>query len=1688
MIRRRRSRSALPLGKPGSRLVLLGVSVAVLIAAVAGLAGSGSTPERDGQPLVVANVDGATGPQRAQPAQRELVRAAPVSAAARTKTAATVSRPAAASPTAAVSPTAARPAKAKSKAKPHSRVNPLGASAFTPVHVPGARQPSAGRSLASISAIQSDEFNGATLDTSIWTVVDPVGDATVSTTGSQAQLAIPGGVAHDLWTNIDGVARIVQAAPNADFEVELKWDTAPAQQYQLQGVLVVQDADDMLRIETHYDGSRTRVFVGRIAGGVASSVHFGNLNGNGAVYFRLKREGNVWQLSTSRNGNSWNVATTFTQSLSVSAIGPFVGNSGAPPPAFASRLDYFRSIGAPPVVDTTPPAISNVAAAPSGTGAVVTWQTNEPASSTVAYGTTTAVADGLFSNASLVTDHRITVHGLACNTTYYYEARSRDAAGNDSAAAAGSFVTAACPTSITSDEFDGTLNTGLWTFVDPIGDVGLSVTGGHAEIAIPAGVRHDLWTNTDEVPRLLQAAPNTDFEVEAKWSSAVTTGYQQQGILVVEDRDDLLRIETHHDGTAVQLFVARIAGGVASVIHYGPAAGAPQYFRLERTGQSWVLSTSADGGSWTLGASWTSALTVTAIGPFAGNSGSLPPAFTSRVDYFRDIPPDVTAPVASAFSATTTAAAATVTWETNEPASAVLRYGTTTAYGLQVTARASSGGRVHTAIPHGLRCNTLYHYSVVATDPAGNSSASTDRTFTTAACPSVISSDEFNSGTLNTSLWTFVDPIGDASLALTGSKAEINVPAGVRHDLWTNADEVPRLLQATPDENFEVEVKYDSVLDSRYQLQGVVVEGAAGERLRIEVHHDSLKAYLFVASIIGGTASTIDSREIASGAPVYLRVGRAGDQWTVRYSYDGEAWLGGSSFTRAFDVTALGPYAGNSGSSPPAFVGSIDYFRETTDRTAPVISATAVSPRSRSAVVTWTTDERADSAVAFGPTTSYGSSTGTAKLETRHLVTVTGLACATTYHAQVRTKDANGNEKRGSDLVFTTLPCTPSGGPDIEVWHENELTFGGVGIPQTWVNVVGNVSDPDGVASMTAALNGGGAMQLGLGPDGWRLERAGDFNVELNEAALLPGANRVELRAVDGAGNATVKHVTVEWLGSSAGPTPAANGPVLVIASHPDDEALGAAGIVNRAVAQGRRVVVAVVSNGDDVSNPGIGGECEAPGTTEAGVAAHGLRRNRETLAAMGLLGLTWSSDLEATDVVFLGYPGTRLSDVAGATTPWTNDLSGLHHTYAEDGDASVATCNGDFAYLRTGAHAPLTGASLAADFDALLELVEPSDVYTHAWFDGHPDHAEVYRLVVDALKRTATSARLHSTIQHPEGTTSCMALSAAQWPNPALGGNDPFARFTPALDVIAPPTPACSTSPTGSSWGPVGPPHEQVEVPLAMQADTEATNLKWQVISRYETQIDCSTPSEYHVTCGYMRAFVKKHEFFWQWPYGTARLWPQAYTTDWSSSAGSFAEQAQVIDGQWRVEADGVRPISTGFDRLLTLGDRGWKDYEVTVPVTLHSTDSSKSDVGVGIAVGWQGHNAWDQPRKGHPTGGLCLYSRGQPEPAPLRLQIGYSPGPTDDTLMAVQDPPQALIPDVAYVFRFRQHRVQSGSTQYSCKVWQANAPEPAAWTLVADIPDWPGETDQHPGSAVLVAHNADATFGDVTIAPVGG
>ena len=83
-------------------------------------------------------------------------------------------------------------------------------------------------------------------------------------------------------------------------------------------------------------------------------------------------------------------------------------------------------------LDRVPPAIAGVRAVDVGTtSARIIWTTDEPASSQVQYGPTTAYGHLSPLLTEPVTNHSVTITGLAAGTVYHYRARSLDRAGNE---------------------------------------------------------------------------------------------------------------------------------------------------------------------------------------------------------------------------------------------------------------------------------------------------------------------------------------------------------------------------------------------------------------------------------------------------------------------------------------------------------------------------------------------------------------------------------------------------------------------------------------------------------------------------------------------------------------------------------------------------------------------------------------------------------------------------------------------------------------------------------------------------------------------------------------------------------------------------------------------------------------------------------------------------------------------------------------------------------------------------------------------------------------------------------------------------------------------------------------------------------------------------------------------------------
>jgi hypothetical protein len=536
-------------------------------------------------------------------------------------------------------------------------------------------------------------------------------------------------------------------------------------------------------------------------------------------------------------------------------------------------------------------------------------------------------------------------------------------------------------------------------------------------------------------------------------------------------------------------------------------------------------------------------------------------------------------------------------------------------------------------------------------------------------------------------------------------------------------------MQAVGDTDFEAEVKFLSAVTQAHQMQGLIVEQDAENFLRFDVYAGGGGVQVFAASFVNGSPTILVNAAISAAAHYYLRVKREGSQWTYSYSADGTSWTVGASFPRSMSVNQVGVFGGNGvGSASPGFTAVVDYLFNTASPIVPEDGgqgAITVSVQGNGTV---------------------GRNPEQASYEVGQVVELTAVPAAgwsfLGWSGAVSGSENPLQLTMEGDCAVTAYFTHHATEPAISVWYGDHQVFGHQGMPQHWVNILGNVGDPQNVTSLTYWLNGSFGGNLSLGPWSPRLVQPGDYNIEIDYAELLPGLNQV---------------------------------------------------------------------------------------------------------------------------VIFT---------------------------------------------------------------------------------------------------------------QRSDGTQNTRAV----------------------------------------------------------MVDNAAGN-----------------------------------------------VWPTTYSIDWTTVT-SIVDVVQVVDGKWTINADQLRILETGYDRLIALGDLTWADYEITVPITVHSTDGpSNNPSAVGFLLRWDGHDllANEQPRLAwYPNGAVGWYRWHQDANGPT-LEI-IENGPVSGSVLGGR----SLELGVKYMFKMRVETLPPGSSHkcaYSLKFWQESQPEPAGWDLV----HW-ASTGFDYGSLLLIAHYADAAFGNVTVVPV--
>ena len=224
---------------------------------------------------------------------------------------------------------------------------------------------------------------------------------------------------------------------------------------------------------------------------------------------------------------------------------------------------------------------------------------------------------------------------------------------------------------------------------------------------------------------------------------------------------------------------------------------------------------------------------------------------------------------------------------------------------------------------------------------------------------------------------------------------------------------------------------------------------------------------------------------------------------------------------------------------------------------------------------------------------------------------------------------------------------------------------------------------------------------------------------------------------------------------------------------------------------------------------------------------------------------------------------------------------------------------------------------------------------------------------------------------------------------------------------------------------------------------------------------------------------------------YTGKETWPLPYHVNWQprkapgNPHGISQKKVYLMDGKWRLENGRIRTVEPYYDRVLAFGDSTWVNYEVRTDVIFYGHSKPQPGpptfgvVHAAIAFRWPGHDTdANQPHvKWYPLGATCEFKLSAGRDS-CRWRMLY--GNRARTENTEWNRPIEL--GNLYKMAARVESIDLTTSRYSAKLWDADLPEPVQWDLVGIKEN---ET-LFSGSALLLSHNTDVSFGNVSIIPI--
>jgi LmbE family N-acetylglucosaminyl deacetylase len=223
---------------------------------------------------------------------------------------------------------------------------------------------------------------------------------------------------------------------------------------------------------------------------------------------------------------------------------------------------------------------------------------------------------------------------------------------------------------------------------------------------------------------------------------------------------------------------------------------------------------------------------------------------------------------------------------------------------------------------------------------------------------------------------------------------------------------------------------------------------------------------------------------------------------------------------------------------------------------------------------------------------------------------------------------------------------------------------------------------------------------------------------------------------------------------------------LVVVAPHPDDETLGAGGLIQRVLARGGSVRVVLVTAGDGYVEAVVH-ETGLPRPRPAAYVAYGKRRLREAGVVLRTLG-------PAARLEFLGFPDGGLETLLRAhwsrTHPERSQTTGATDPpYAEAIEPDI----------------PYDGADLRRELVRLLREAHPTIVAFPDPLDKHPDHRATGLFTLLALADWSGKPTVSGTtpgapvpVAPMPGAAPRLLAYLVHWPDWPPGWNSPVPVF----------------------------------------------------------------------------------------------------------------------------------------------------------------------------------------------------------------------------------------------------------------------------------------------------------------------